>query len=103
MNKQEAIEKIKNLYNFVMEDGPFEVDLINKSQAIDIISKIDEPQKPVVPKFVAEWIEAHKGDCNCGCGEEMYDLITNNNLAYQPLPRRIIKQVRPDLLKDWRI
>ena len=37
-------------------------------------------------------------ECNCGCGEEMYDLITNNNLAYQPLPRRIIKQVRPDLL-----
>ena len=40
------------------------------------------------------------GDCNCGCGEEMYDLITNNNLAYQPLPRRIIKQVRPDLLEE---
>ena len=40
------------------------------------------------------------GECNCGCGEEMYDLITNNNLAYQPLPRRIIKQVRPDLLED---
>ena len=39
------------------------------------------------------------GECDCGCGEEMYDLITNNNLAYQPLPRRIIKQVRPDLLK----
>ena len=25
MNKQEAIEKIKNLYSFIMEDGPFEV------------------------------------------------------------------------------
>ena len=57
MNKQEAIEKIKDLYSFVMEDGPFEVDLIIKNQVIDIISKIDEPQKVVVPKFVAEWIE----------------------------------------------
>ena len=56
MNKQQAIEKIKNLYSFVMEDGPFEVGLINKNQAIDIISQIDEPQKVVVPKFVAEWI-----------------------------------------------
>ena len=56
MNKQEAIEKIKYLYNFVMEDGPFEVDLINKNQAIDIISQIDEPQKVTIPKFVAEWI-----------------------------------------------
>ena len=38
------------------------------------------------------------GECNCGCGEEMYDLITNNNLAYQPLSRKIIKQVRPGLV-----
>ena len=40
------------------------------------------------------------GECNCGCGEEMYDLITNNNLAYQPLSRKIIKQVRPDLVEQ---
>ena len=62
MNKQEAIEKIKDLYRFIMEDGPFEVDLINKNQAIDIISQIDEPQKVTVPKFVAEWIEECKSD-----------------------------------------
>ena len=62
MNKQEAIEKIKDLYSFVMEDGPFEVDLINKNQVIDIISKIDEPQKIMVPKFVAEWIEEARAE-----------------------------------------
>ena len=62
MNKQEAIEKIKDLYSFVMEDGPFEVDLIIKNQVIDIISKIDEPQKIMVPKFVAEWIEEARAE-----------------------------------------
>ena len=60
MNKQEAIEKIKDLYSFVMEDGPFEVDLINKGHAVNIISQIDEPKKPVVPQFVADWYEEHK-------------------------------------------
>ena len=60
MNKQEAIENINGLWSFAFEDGPFEVDLINKRQAIDIISQIDEPQKPVVPKFVADWYEEHK-------------------------------------------
>ena len=60
MNKQEAIEKIKDLYSFVMEDGPFEVDLIIKNQVIDIISKIDEPQKIMVPKFVAEWLKKYR-------------------------------------------
>ena len=60
MNKQEAIEKIKDLYSFVMEDGPFEVDLIKKGHAVGIISQIDEPEKPVVPQFVADWYEEHK-------------------------------------------
>ena len=60
MNKQEAIERIKNLYNFIMEDGPFEVGLINKNHVLDIISKIDEQQKVTIPKFVAEWIEGCK-------------------------------------------
>ena len=62
MNKQEAIEKIKDLYSFVMEDGPFEVDLIIKNQVIDIISKIDEPQKIMVPKFVAEWLDEARAE-----------------------------------------
>lgn len=52
MNKQEAIERINDLWSFTLDDGPFEVDLINKSCVIDIITKIDEPQKVVVPKFV---------------------------------------------------
>ena len=75
MNKREAIEKIKDLYSFVMEDGPFEVDLINKNQAIDIISQIDEPQKPVVPKFVAEWIEDHKGYVSKWDEEDRADFV----------------------------
>ena len=61
MNKQEAIEKINDLWSFTLEDGPFEVDLVNKNLVVGIINKIDEPQKPVIPKFVAEWIvEAEK-------------------------------------------
>ena len=53
MNKQEAIEKIKNIETLNIKDM---MDVI-KNQVIDLISQIDEPQKPVVPKFVAEWIE----------------------------------------------
>ena len=39
------------------------------------------------------------GECDCGCGEAMYDLITDDDLAYPPLSEKIIRQVRPDLLK----
>ena len=64
MNKQEAIEKIKNLDTLNINDrvAGQRVDMVIKNQVLDIISKIDEPQKPVVPKFVANWYEENKDD-----------------------------------------
>lgn len=79
MNKQEAIERIKNLYSFIMEDGPLEVGLINKNQVLDIISQIDEPQKVTVPKFVAEWIESRKESFSDTSAIDMYDNLTSGN------------------------
>ena len=62
MNKHEAIEKIKNIDTLNINDifAGQSVDMDIKNQVIDLISKIDEPQKPVVPKFVANWYEENK-------------------------------------------
>lgn len=58
MNKQEAIEKIKRRteyfkvekeYNRGFRDG------LNNS--IQVIREIDAPERPVVPQYVADWIE----------------------------------------------
>ena len=51
MNKQEAIEEIKKQSTQAYDDFA-----IMRDTAIHIINQIDEPQKVVVPKFVAEWI-----------------------------------------------
>ena len=48
MNKQEAIERIKKQSTQAYDDFA-----IMRDTAIHIINQIDEPQKPVVPKFVA--------------------------------------------------
>ena len=66
MNKQEAIEKIKNIDTLNINDiiTGQSVDLVIKNQVINLISQIDEPQKVIIPKFVAEWIEDHKGNYN---------------------------------------
>ncbi|MEI4342444.1 DUF1642 domain-containing protein [Streptococcus suis] len=56
MNKHEALKQVEQMgeyENFV--DEP-----ISKKSVLNIISQIHEPQKVVVPKFVAEWIEACK-------------------------------------------
>lgn len=63
ITKQEAIEKIKRKteyfkvkkeYNRGFRDG------LNSS--IPVIREIDEPKKPVVSQFVADWYEDHKGN-----------------------------------------
>ena len=56
MNKQEVIDKIEK------EKSPFNSwEGLNRNNALDdaldIVEKLDEPEKPVVPQFVADWIE----------------------------------------------
>ena len=70
MNKQEAIKELKakkdkNERLFELEDwdegfkcGAGEA----LNDAIFIVKQLDEPEKPVVPQFVADWYEDNKGD-----------------------------------------
>lgn len=58
MNKQEAIKKVEQMgeyERFVNESIP-------KLSVLNILNQLDEPQKPVVPQFVADWIEECKND-----------------------------------------
>ena len=56
MNKQELIERIKCLKNLFGN----KVEYIEIDAAIELIEQLDEPQKTVVPQFVADWIETCK-------------------------------------------
>ena len=62
MNKQEAIEIIKNIDTLNIKDRIANkgVAMVMKNQVLGIVSQIYAPQKPVVPKYVAEWIEEGK-------------------------------------------
>lgn len=59
MNKQEAIEKIEkgksnfNAWEDLVRNRAFE-------DALTIVRKLDEPEKPVVPQFVADFYEPIK-------------------------------------------
>ena len=58
MNKQELIEQIKCLKNLFGN----KVEYIEIDTVIELASKLDEPQKPAVPQFVADWYEKYKND-----------------------------------------
>lgn len=53
MNKQELIKHFEEMeYVSIVQMG--------KKSFIDMIEQLDEPQKPVVPQFVADWYEEYK-------------------------------------------
>ena len=58
MNKQELIEKYENI---LKESVPFTV--VNIHGILGDLKQLDEPQKVVVPQFVADWIEESKNSC----------------------------------------
>lgn len=62
MNKQEAIEKIEELKKYSC--GALGDDWISLGidKALNVVKQLDEPEKPVVPQFVADWYEDNKGD-----------------------------------------
>ena len=60
MNKQEAILKLED-ESWEYENYFRTIHAVDLDDARKIISQIDEPEKVVVPKFVVDWIEDHKG------------------------------------------
>ncbi|HFI0056074.1 TPA: DUF1642 domain-containing protein [Streptococcus suis] len=84
MNKQEAIEIIERDKMQVgklveMNSGAHSiqqkmklVDYVPLEVVVNVINQIDEPQKVVVPKFVAEWYERNKDILNTA----IYSTIT---------------------------
>ena len=58
MNTQEAIKRVEQMGEY----ESFVDEPISKKSVLDIISKIDDPEKPVVPQFVAYWYEENKDD-----------------------------------------
>lgn len=78
MNKQELIEKLKNDLTAMSEikGKKYEYDRGYEraiKEHLAMISDLDWPEKPVVPRFVADFYESIKDDFEVG----MYDLCVN--------------------------
>lgn len=75
MNKQEALKKIEKLDGLTIKDKDFNfaIEMIPKGEALEIVDQLDEPEKPVVPQFVADFYELIKDDFEYG----VYELCVN--------------------------
>ena len=61
MNKQETIKKLESI-KAIGNDAIAACYNESMNAGITLMKKLDEPKKPVVPKFVAEWFEDNKDD-----------------------------------------
>lgn len=70
MNIQELIERIECLKNIFGNKNEYvKIDMV-----VELLSELDEPQKVIIPQFVADWIEE--------CEEKEKTLL--NSLLYTP-------------------
>ena len=74
MNKQELIEKVIENGAWCTENHTGETDRYVKiSKVRELIRLLDEPRKPVVPKFVADWFEDNKDDLEYNIWSFIYE------------------------------
>lgn len=83
MNKQEVIKKIEKLDGLTIKDKDFSLDIemIPKGDVLEIIEQIDEPERLVVPQFVADLYESIKDDFE----DKVYDLCVQYHLEESEL------------------
>lgn len=83
INKQEAIDKIEKLEGLTVKDKDFSLDIemIPKGDVLEIIEQIDEPERLVVPQFVADFYESIKDDFE----DKVYDLCVQYHLEESEL------------------
>ena len=76
MNKQELIK--------YFEDLPYvSVSQMGKKAFIDMIEQLDEPQRPVVKQFVADWYEECKGNLEYNIWSYIYNWEQKENSEFK--------------------
>ena len=78
MNKWELIEDVEKIGNYNLNLFGNKVKSIPTKTAIKLIKQLDEPEKPVVPQFVADWYEENKTNLEYNIWEYIYNWDKQN-------------------------
>ena len=82
MNKQELIDELKKLLAIPSEIQGHNYGL---RRAIALAKQLDEPEKPKVPQFVADWYEEHKDNFEIYLSELCRNFTFNRERLYDKL------------------
>lgn len=76
MNNQELIKKFEERKTII---GNFQGYAVWWEDIKEIFEELDEPQKPVVPQFVADWYEENKDDFETSLFQCVYEIFKKRN------------------------
>lgn len=81
MNKKEVIEKIEKLKGLTIKEKNLilDIEMISKGDVLEIIEQIDEPEKPALPQFVADWLEVCKDNLALSLANSMNNIVMKAN------------------------
>lgn len=104
MNKQEAIEKIEKLkgLNIKEKNLILDIEMIPKGDVLEIIEQIDEPEKPVLPQFIADWLEV----CKENIGFSLSSAMSHSTSLMKAQPNKVqgwfnLKDNQETFAKAW--
>lgn len=78
MDKKELSEKIKYLPHHVENKA-----WVCRDRVLNLVEQLDEPQKPVVKQFIANWYEQHKNDFEFAVFNYLYTLDTQEETSFK--------------------
>lgn len=80
MNKQGVIEKIKRRIDFFSSEGDYDRGCrAGLDSALLIFRELDEPEKPVIPQYMAEWLEVCKDNLALSLANSMNPIVMRTN------------------------
>lgn len=79
MNKQEVIDEIENAIPvFILNDFQRGKET-GLTYALELVEELDEPEKPVVPQYVADWLEVCKDNLALSLANSMNNIVMRTN------------------------
>ena len=79
MNKQEVISKLKSAIPKNNVDDYQKGETAGLNFALLLLAELDEPGKPVLPQFVADWLEVCKDNLALSLANSMNNVVMTTN------------------------
>ncbi len=96
MNKQELIKQIKKLFVFGVKD------YIEREEVLKLVEQLDEPQKVVVPQFVADWIaNVKRNGFKFRNSSRFHEEIVSSDDVYRVMYYIVKESIAGEAIRIW--